>query len=126
MVEANVANLTPGTCSCAGLYYGNTTSIPANLSAMHETPRAICRSFTSEKPLYMKKYFPIATIDGTTKKTVNSDITYSSPFSASPSSQGYISLFWQNLNETSSTGHNARVKITFYCRLFSPKVLSSS
>lgn len=79
-----------------------------------------------EKPLVVSKYFDIARVFGKSKTAIRGEEGYSAGIGADPSNVAFATVGWVNIDETTSTGWNVRVELTYYCEFNSLVTLAGS
>lgn len=120
--------LTPNACGCIAIGGSAATTIHtvSSLPELLEDTAYKCRVVNDQKPIVFSRFFPIHKLMGKSKKVVQTDLDLSAGIGANPTKTVYLTVYWQNLNETTSTGWNIRAEITYYCEFNAPKPLSLS
>lgn len=128
-VKVTFTNLTASSHSTVGiipLRSGQIASPPTNLTACVEQQGAIVRSVGYDDDVTLRLYFRPWQIEGITKNKYMNDSIYSALVGSNPGSQPCILLFWQNMDGSTSTGHNITVELTYYTLWDIPLQLSTS
>nr|UOF80369.1 capsid protein [Cressdnaviricota sp.] len=104
---------------CIRATYNNNPDSSVDISQSMERPNEIVRMLTPQRPTYIKKYFSVASVYGTSKQRVRTDDIFSALVGANPGNVAYLTLSGQTANESSGAiAITARVRITFYAKMF--------
>lgn len=128
-VRATFGNLTAGAHSKVGIlpmpsYTGGTP--PATLTALCENKGAICKTTSYEDNVTISAFLRPYLIEGITKRQYIDENAYAASFTSNPGSQQFLTLFWQNIDETTSTGHHVALEMTYYVLIDIPYTLGTS
>lgn len=80
----------------------------------------------NNRPIIIKKYLPIDKILGITRRKLTDDDMYTALFTGSPADIVYATIFGQASDKLSNFSVNGEVRLTFYSKLFDPKILPQS
>lgn len=125
-VRLTGVSLTAATMTHFGIYVSNSGTIPTSLCTIVEQPFVKFKRLTNQNSQNISLYMPSYRALGVTKSQYMNESNFGSTFGDDPVASGRINIFWQNVDENTSTGHNMTVEIMYYVMLSSPKTLSAS
>lgn len=119
--------LTSGTSGIVAVGAKLGGGLPTSLAALMEDTSYSHRIVNSERPFVIKRYFDVAKVAGKSKTAIRGEADFSAGVGANPTTGlGYISVAWQNVDSTTSTGFNIRVTLTYYLEFNDLAVLATS
>lgn len=108
-------------------YSINSSSVPpGDINSYMEARNKKFKFATSDRPTVIKCYTSIAKAHGVDAARVRIDDEFAAGIGASPASVPYFHIFYQNNDESTSSGYNIRATITFYTEFSHPSVLPQS
>lgn len=96
------------------------TSGFVNSGIMSEAKRVSKKVVTFQKPIYIKRYMSIASIDSVRPVTVKEDEVYSAPIALStgPEATPGFQVSWANLDSGTSTAWKMEIRVTYFTEFY--------
>lgn len=103
------------------------SGLPLSVAAALENGRYVHKIGTSDKPIVIRKYFPIHQVFGKSKKVFQADAGAAAGIGANPTDLlGYINILAINIDQSTSTDVCIRTELTYHCEFNDRKVLATS
>lgn len=109
-----------------GYAIDGSTTPPGDINSYMEARNKKFKLGTLDRPTIISCYTSIAKALGVDYRRIRTDDNYRSGIGASPARIPYFHIFFQNNDESTSSGYNVRATITFYTEFSHPNILGQS
>jgi len=124
-IVVNAQSITSSATSRICISVG-TGSQPTTICLMNEQRLVKTGFTTTEKNLTLRLFLPAHVGLGVTKAHYMNDDGFGSVFGDNPITNGFINVSWQNVDESTATGHTITADLTYWVLLSVPHTLGQS
>lgn len=109
-----------------GWCISSSASPPGDVNSFMETRKKGWKFGTDYAPIKLTKYTSIANAYGASPQKIRTEDDFSAGVGSDPAAVPYLHMFWQNNDESTSSGFNVRACIEFYTVFSHPSILAQS